>query len=151
MKKVILSLVMMLIMVSGSNGAVSEDMSVYVRKDVFEVYMQNINTNMERILQKLDKLDAKVDRNTQSISALSERVTELSTRVDGLETRMGDFGNYIYWVLVMLGIILTMPIIQKVFQGFEKPKENQSRTVTLEDVKRLIEENNVKMRNNPQA
>ena len=144
MKKAVLSLIMMLIMVSGSNGAVSEDMSVYVRKDVFEVYMQNINTNMERILQKLDSLENK-------INDVSDRLSNLSGRVDGLESRMGDLGNYIYLVLVMLGIIVSLPIIQKVFQGFEKPKENQSRTITLEDVKRLIEENNVRMRNNQQA
>ena len=140
MKKAVLSLIMMLIMVSGSNGAVSEDMSVYVRKDVFEVYMQNINTNMERILQKLDSLENK-------INDVSDRLSNLSGRVDGLESRMGDLGNYIYLVLVMLGIIVSLPIIQKVFQGLEKPKENQSRTATFEDVMRLIEENNLKLRN----
>ena len=171
MKKVILSLIMMLIMVSGSNGAVSEDMSVYVRKDIYEVHMQSMNEKLDMILQKLDKLDSKVDRNTQAISALSERVTALSTRVDGLEAtltakiegtnrridgleaRMGDLRNNIYLGWVILGILISLPIFQKMFQGREKKKEreetkeNQRRTITLEDVKRLIEENNLKLRN----
>ena len=200
MKKVILSLIMMLIIVSGSNGAVSEDMSVYVRKDIYEVHMQSMNEKLDMILQKLDKLDSKVDRNTQAISALSERVTALSTRVDGLEAtltakiegtnrridgldekltaridgldakqtaniagtngringleaRMGDLRNNIYLGWVILGILISLPIFQKMFQGREKKKEreetkeNQRRTITLEDVKRLIEENNLKLRN----
>ena len=175
MKKAVLSLIMMLIMVSGSNGAVSEDMSVYVRKDVYEVQRQSMNDKLDMILQKLDNLDAKVDKKvselSERISALSERVTALSTRVDGLEAtltakiegtnrridgleaRMGDLRNNIYLGWVILGILISLPIFQKMFQSREKQKEReetkepQRRTTTFEDVIRLIEENNMKLRN----
>ena len=87
-------------------GAASEDMNVYVRKDVFEVYMQNINTNMERIFQKLDNMESKINN-------ISDRVSALSIRMDGLDARMGDLRNDIYLGLVILGMIITLPMVQK--------------------------------------
>ena len=58
-------------------------MSVYVRKDVFEVYMQNINEKLDKILE-----EQKAQRN--DITELTKTVSVLSTRMDGLEARMGD-------------------------------------------------------------
>ena len=32
-------------------------MNMYVRKDLFEVYMQNINSNFEKVFTRLDRID----------------------------------------------------------------------------------------------
>lgn len=82
MKKVCILLFMQLLFfASACLGAVSEDMSAYVRKDVFEVYMQNINTNMERIFQKLDSMESKMNN-------MSDRLSGLTSRMGGLDARL---------------------------------------------------------------
>lgn len=147
MKKVcVLLLVQSFLFVSASLGAVSENISVYVRKDVFEVYMQNINANMERIFQKLDNMESKINNISDRVSALSSRMdglaAQLSARIDGLDARMGDLRNDIYLGLVILGIIIALPMVQKFLQVHVDRREATKPSVTLEDVMRLIEENN---------
>ena len=120
MKKAVLSLIMMLIMVSGSNGAVSEDMSVYVRKDVFEVYMQNINTNMERILQKLDKLDS-------FEATLTAKIEETNRRIDRVNTQIGDlsfhnFRNDINFLMAIVGVLVFLSVIVQIHESIKKHK-----------------------------
>ena len=143
--KLIITLILLLLTANTSNGAVSGDMSEYVRKDVYEVQMQNLNGNMERILQKLEVLDTKVND-------MSDRITGLSARVEGLESRMTDntqnlssriedMKQYIYLVLVLLGIVIVLPSVQK----FLEWRESRKPLITLEDVKRLIEENNAEL------
>ena len=220
MKKVVLLLLITLILPCKTFGATSEDMSVYVRKDVFEVYMQNINSNTEKILDELKSqrqeltsqrqaiaeirqdisgLSARVENTDSRLSArignLDERLSaringletgftaridglnsqlstridnlnsrlsaridgletgltaridglnsQLSSRIDGLDTRIGDLRNDIYLGLVILGIVISLPMVQKMLQ--ERKPTTPRQTVTLEDVQRLIEENNIKL------
>ena len=135
MRKIITALLTLQLMSVAAFGAVSEDMNVYVRKDVFEVYMQNINANQERILQRLDKLD-------DGIHTLNQTVANLSGRVDGLDKRIDDLRNGIYLWLVAIGLIVAWPKAREMFRkwGTSAP------SITLEDVRRLIEENNAEIR-----
>lgn len=132
--KAIITLLILLTMSVASNGAVSGDMSEYVRKEVFDVHMQNLNGNMERVLQKLDSLETKVNN-------MSDRITGLTARVDGLDARMGDLRNDIYLGLVILGILVGVPSVQKWYERLKASRPS----VTLEEVKRLIEENNAEL------
>ena len=157
MKNVCALLITLLCLVgTAAYGAVSEDNNVYVRKDVFEVYMQNINANMERIFQKLDNMESKINNISDRLSGLSSRIdgleaklseridgldARLSARIDGLDARIGDLRNDIYLGLVILGIIIALPMVQKMLQAHIDRKATKP-SVTLEDVMRLIEENN---------
>ena len=221
MRKIFLVGIMLAVLCPCAYGAVSEDTSVYVRKDVFEVYMQNINSNFEKISARLDRIDSNLMDITKTLATLSERLegtkaelsekidgvdkklsaridsveqkltekidgvdkklsaridsveqklTEkidgidkklsaridgleqnLSARIDGLEARMADFHNYFYWIIVLLGIILVLPMVQKFFQWREGRKETSKQSLTIEDVekvfKRLMEEQLKKERN----
>ena len=143
--KKIITLMILLIVSVPSEGALSGDMSEYVRKDVYEVQMQNLNGNMERILQKLDSIESKVND-------MSDRITGLTARVDGLDARLtetnqnlgsriDDMKQYIYLVLVLLGIVIVLPSVQK----FLDWRDSRKPLITLEEVKRLIEENNAEL------
>ena len=166
MRKIFLVGIMLAVLCPCAYGAVSEDTSVYVRKDVFEVYMQNINSNFEKISARLDRIDSNLMDITKTLATLSERLEgtkaelsekidgvdkKLSARIDGLEARMADFHNYFYWIIVLLGIILVLPMVQKFFQWREGRKETSKQSLTLEDVekifKRLMEEQLKKERN----
>ena len=147
MRRVIAVIVLSLLTGTASYGAVSED--VYVRKDVFEVYMQNINANQERILQRLDKLDDGIHALNQTVANLSGRVDGLDKRIDGLDKRIDsldkridDLRNGIYLWLVAIGLIVAWPKAREMFRkwGTSAP------SITLEDVRRLIEENNAEIR-----
>lgn len=169
MKKLLIALMFISVTAEVSYGALSEDMSVYVRKDVFEVYMQNINTNMERILQKLETLETKVSDMSERMSNISGRIDgleatltaridgstlALSNRIDGVNTRVDDLRNGLYLWLVVIGTIISWPKIREKLQSRDKP-ESTAKPLTLEDVqslvKRLIDENNAELKKQLQA
>ena len=188
MKKFILTLIITLTFTTSAFAASSDD--IYVRKDVFDVHMQNINSKLELILTELKSqrneinsmrndineltktvsvLSERIDRNFETLSAridgintslstriegintsLSSRIegvntslstriegvnTSLSARIEGLDNRVSDLRNDIYLGLVILGIIVALPNIQKFFQWREAHKP----AFTLEDVERIID------------
>lgn len=160
MKKVyVLVMIQVLAFGTACYGAVSDDL--YVRRDVFEVYMQNINANMERILQRLDRIDEGLNALSQTVANLSARVDGLDKRIDGLDKRIDgldkridsvdkridDLRNGIYLWLVAIGLFVSWPKVKESAQKWVKPAPS----ITLEDVKRLIEENNARMSGKAQA
>ena len=168
MKKLsVLLLMQLFVFGTACYGAVSEDMSVYVRKDVFEVYMRSIDEKLTMILEeqkamrkdigdlanrvsvlagRVDKLEAKVDsleaKVDSKINALEARMSDMRANIDG---RFSDLRNDIYLGLVILGIVVGLPAVQKMLQAHADRKPS----FTLEDVKRLIEENNAKLSGKP--
>lgn len=140
MKKII-PLLLLLLMSGTSNGAVSGDMSEYVRREVFEVYMQSINAKLDMILENQKEMREELKIQRKDINELAQMVSSLSARIDGLELRMGDLRNDIYLGLVIVGILVGVPSVQK---WYERLKASRP-AITLEDVKRLIEENNAEL------
>ena len=147
MRKISTIILLLLMMSSASYGAVSED--VYVRKDVFDAKMEALFNQLHGEIENFGtRLEGKID-------ALSERIDRnfdiLSARIDGLDKRMDNQQNYLYLVLVIMGIIVTLPTVQKMLQGWQDRKDSRRAYITLEDVRRLIEENNVKLQGKPQV
>lgn len=93
MKIIIFTLITLLLFVPACNAAVSEDMSVYLRKDVFEAkmdaFMSEIRLMNEQTRGEIRALSERLDG---KISALSSRVDGLESKVDakidGLETKL---------------------------------------------------------------
>ena len=174
-KKCILLLLQLLMFGTASYGAVSEDMSVYVRKDVYDANMQGMNTKLDTILEqmKLQREDIKdvreelkaqrkdVNELSQNVTRLSERLegntSSLSARIDGLDKRMegldkriDDLRNGIYLWLVAIGLVVAIIAWPKVQDMLPKWRKSTP-SITLEDVMRLIEENNLKLERKMQA
>ena len=156
MKKVCILVLIQLLLGTACYSAVSED--IYVRKDVFEANMQGINTKLDILLEQMKEFKAEMKEQreniaelTRVVSVLSERVDRnfetLSARIDGVEGQIGGLRNGIYLGLVILGIVLGMPAVQKMFQSIAERKPS----LTVEDVKRLIEEHDMKLSGRPQA
>ena len=159
MKKIIILIMLLLMMSSESFGAVSDD--VYVRKDVFDVHMQSINAKLDMMLEEMKAQRQDINDLKKTVSVMSERIDRnfdtLSARIDGLDKRidgvnmslsvstnslnkrMDDLQHYLYLVLVLLGIIVALPSIQKMLQWREERKEARKSSITLEDVERLID------------
>ena len=105
MKKFIIALIVTLVFTAPSFAVSSDD--IYVRKDVFDVHLLNINQNLERISNRLDHLEASMNELTKAVSSLSEKVSALServdgnfavlaTRIDGTNIRIDDLRNGMY-------------------------------------------------------
>ncbi|MBQ3457394.1 MAG: hypothetical protein IJG30_00385 [Synergistaceae bacterium] len=161
MKKVlVLLLIQILFYGTACYGAVSDD--IYVRKDVFEVYMRNLGDKLDMILEgqkalrqdinvlseRVSVLDRRVDRLEARMNGLDKRIDGLDKRIDGVDKRVesvdkriDDLRNGIYLWLVAIGLFLSWPKAQKMLQSFGK----STPSITLEDVRRLIEENNMKL------
>ena len=168
MKKVLLLLLIQILFYgTACYGAVSDD--IYVRKDVFEVYMRNLGDKLDMILEgqkalrqdinvlservsvldrRVDRLEARMDGLDKRIDGLDKRIDGLDKRIDGVDKRIesvdkriDDLRNGIYLWLVAIGLFLSWPKAQKMLQSFGK----STPSITLEDVRRLIEENNMKL------
>ena len=124
MKKVFAAIFLILILSSVSYGAASEDKNIYVRQDVFDAKMESL---FLRLHGEIEKLESKIDSNFR----------ELSARVDGIEKRMDTMNTFLYYLLVLLAALIVLPYVNKWLEGREIKKQS---SITIEDVKRLIEE-----------
>ena len=72
----------------------------------------------------------------------------MSGRIDGMDYKVDVLQTVVYWGLGILSTILTLvgivPMLLKFIRDMTKP------SFTLEDVKRLIEENNARLNVRPQ-
>ena len=158
MKKVyVLLLMQLLVFESACYGAVSDD--VYVRRDVFDAKMEalfnrlhaeitEVRGDIKALSERIDGLDAKLLGRIDGLDA------KLSGRIDGLDKRIDDLRNGMYLWLVVIGTILTLPSVQKMFEKWSEKKAKKDTfqmPFTLDDVRRLIEENNVKVLGKPQV
>ena len=139
MKRIFIAFLILISFYSCSYGAVSEDMNMYVRKDLFEVYMQNIDSKLENILHEVTLQREDIKNLTQSLANLTERVGKLETRVDGVEKRFDDLRYDIYLIIGLLGVLvgfIGLPFVQK---WLAERKEAKHNSLTLEDVEKVFE------------
>ena len=128
-----------------SFGAVSEDMSVYLRKDVFEAKIEalfnrlhaEIGTLKTELRSEIGSLRTELK---SEIGDLRGDVRALSARIDGLEKRVDDMHDYVYWFIVAFLAVLALPFFNRWLERREEKKTESF--VTLEKVKRLIAEAN---------
>ncbi len=137
MRKIFCAVLMMFVMCSVSFGA-SEDMSVYVRQDVFDAKMETL----------LTRIEGKIDALSERIDGLESRI---DARIDSVERRI-NYGSIIGDIMKYLPFILISALVLMVYASifFEERRSSRSPAVTLDDVKRLITEaiaeNNAKIR-----
>ena len=180
MRKILLSLIFIFAISSCSYGTVSEDMSVYVRQDVFdakmEAFMSEIRGEFQVINAKLEALDKRItdvethlsnritdiEKNTSNQIAdieknMSNRITDIeknmSNRITDIEknmsNRIDDLKTMVYWGFSLIGLLVSFAILAPSLGEFLRTLRKPS--FTLEDVKRLIEENNLRMNNRVQV
>ncbi|MBQ6737603.1 MAG: hypothetical protein IJP41_04015 [Synergistaceae bacterium] len=134
-EKFLFAILLIAVFASASYCAVSDD--VYVRKDVFEVHIQNINSTLERIMVKLDKIENDITNLSDKVSALSERMAKLEGRVDGLDYKLGTLETVVYWGFAILTTVIAiagiLPTTEKFLRNIRKPQ------LTIEDGERLID------------
>ena len=147
MRKILLSLIFIFAISSCSYGTVSEDMSVYVRQDVFdakmEAFMSEIRGEFQVINAKLEALDKRI---TDVETHLSNRITDIEKN---MSNRIDDLKTMVYWGFSLIGLLVSFAILAPSLGEFLRTLRKPS--LTLEDVKRLIEENNLRMNNRVQV
>ena len=150
MKKFFMSLILIFLISSVAYGAASED--VYVRQDVFDAKMEAWFNKLHSEIAdfrseiKTEIADFRTEVKTE-IADLRGDIKELSGRIDGLDYKVDVLQTVVYWGLGILSFIIgsfvLAPIVGGIIQNLRRPQ------FTLEDIRRLIEENNAKFR--PQA
>lgn len=124
-KKFISALLIIFVFSSISYGASSDD--IYVRKDVFDAKMEALFNRLHGEIQALG-------------NELKGEMKALGARMDALEKRMGSLETIVTWIFALLSVVVAAIALTPLIREFHKPK------FTLEDVKKLIEENNAKLR-----
>ena len=183
MKKFMMMIMFALIICGVSYGAETADSEIYVRKEVFNAYMDSINSKFDAIMREMkqmreemreeikgikedmkqmreetkaefssireelkaqreeikqvrEEMNKEIKSLRQDISNIAASVAALSQRVHDIDARIGDTQNFLYLLIVMLGILMALPMVQK----FLEWNASRKPSITLEDVKRLIEE-----------
>ena len=139
-------------MLHGDIQALSERMNrnfetLSARMDSLEGRMSDMKDSLERRMS--DMKDGLEGRMSDMKNSLETRMSDMKSSLEGqisglhstIEGRIGDLRNDIYLGLVILGIVVGLPVVQKMFKSLADRKK----TITLEDVMRLIEENNAKL------
>ena len=116
MKRILIVLMLLLSSVSASYAA-SEDMSVYVRQDVFDA-------KMEKFMAEIKLMNGET---------LSE-IRSLNSRMDSLEKRMSSLEVMIYWVLGTLGVAFAALALSPYLNNLRK------QSLTIDMVNDLIAE-----------
>ena len=179
MKKIFMILIFIYLLSPSAFGAASED--IYVRQDVFDAKMENlflrlhseienlgnkINGRIDALSERVDGnflalssridgldkriegLDKRIDGLDKRIDGLDKRIDGLDKRVDGLDKRIDGTNTFLYYLMILLGTLLILPFVNKWFEDRKASKN----FITLDEVRRLIEENNAKLSNiRPQA
>ena len=102
----------------------------------------NFATLSGRIDGNFTTLSERIDGNSATLSGrIDGNFATLSGRMDGLDKRMDDLRNGIYLWLVAITLIVSWPKARDVLKNWIKPVPS----ITIEDVMRLIEENNAKL------
>ncbi len=137
-KKFIPALLIIFIFSSISYGASSDD--IYVRKDVFDAKMEAQFNKLHGEIQALG------NELKGEIKALESRMVgmfnKLEGRLDGMEKRIDATNNFLYYLLVLLGALLILPSVNKWLEARKEAKKY----MTLEDVLKIVEEHNAKLR-----
>ena len=148
MKKFIIALIVTLVFTAPSFAASSDD--IYVRKDVFDVHLLNINQNLERISNRLDKIELSISELSKAIAVLSERTDRnfdiLSARIDGTNSRIDDLRNGMYlWLVIigtfstLVGVVIAWPRAKNFIQNMYNKRDSQKQYFTLDDIEKLID------------
>ena len=87
------------------------------------------------------KIDSAVGELRGDIKALSARIDGIDKRMDSMEKRMDFMNSFLYYLFVLLAALLILPPVSRWFEARKEAKKS----LTLEDVRRLIEENNAKL------
>ena len=152
MKNFILAIILSITLTASAFAANSDD--IYVRKDVFDVHMQNINQNLEKILSELQAqrndindlkkavavLSERTDRNFETLSARIDGVNHsLSNRIDGVNSRIDDLRNGLYLWLVVIGTFISFITLFIAWPRVKDFLTAQKNTLTIQDVERIID------------
>ena len=134
---------MIMLLPSVTYATTSEDTSLYVRQDVYNSDMRNINDKLNSILEELKVQREELKAQGEAINKLNNSIATLSERTDGnyknLDTRINDLRQDIYLGLVILGLLAGFPAAKEFLKWREETKEARKPSFTLEDVEKLIE------------
>ena len=98
-----------------------------------------------------DKIDGVNKTLSEKIDGVDKRLSEkidgvnnsLSEKIDGTSTRVDDLRNGLYLAFTLVTVVASLPFLKKWYEEHAQQKlEAMKASFTLEDVKKLIEENN---------
>ena len=127
MKKFLTVILFVFVLEASSFGAVSEDMNVYVRQDVFDAKMETLffrlHSEIENLGTRLEgKIDALSAEMNGKIDALSKRIDGIDKRIDGLDKRIDDTNTFLYYFIVLFVALIALPYVNKWFETRKEKK-----------------------------
>ena len=118
---------------------------------------RRVDDNYHSLEKRIDDLEKRTDDKFINMEKrMDNNYHSLEKRIDdnyySLDARISDLRNGMYLGLVLFGTVVGLPFVNKWREEKQKEKEEQRRpSITLEDVMRLIEENNLKLSGKPQV
>ena len=122
MKKILIAFMIVIKLCSCSSAAENDD--IYVRKDLFESYMKNIDSKLDIIMKEQALMREDIKNINSRLTALETRVSKLEAKVDGLYVAISNrfdsvekrFDVLFYLVIAfigLIGVIFGLPVVQR--------------------------------------
>ena len=117
--------------------------------DKFQSLEARMDEKFRGVDEKFQSLETRMNERFRSVDdkfqSLETRMNEgfrgVDDKIQNLDTRISDLRNGIYLWLVAIGLVATWPKVREIFRNMG----SSSPSITLEDVKRLIAENNAEL------
>ena len=117
--------------------------------DKFQSLEARMDEKFRGVDEKFQSLETRMNERFRSVDdkfqSLETRMNEgfrgVDDKIQNLDTRISDLRNGIYLWLVAIGLVATWPKVREIFRSMS----SSSPSITLEDVKRLIAENNAEL------
>ena len=167
MRRVIFAVMLVCFMSAGA-FAVSEDMSVYVRQDVFDAKMETLFLRLHGEIENLGtRLEGKIDALSEKIDGVDKKLSEkidgvdrkLSEKIDGVDRKLSEkidgvdrklsaridgvdkrIDDTHTYIYWILVLLGAIFIMPFVNKFWEFRREHRTPAVTIEDVQRIVME-----------
>ena len=128
MKKFLIAVLILISFCSYSFATENED--IYVRKDLFESYMKNIDLKLDSILKEQALMREDIKNIDSRLTKLETKVdgvyVALSNRIDGVEKRFDVLFNLLIAFIGLIGVIFGLPVVQRWWEERRDKKQNEN-------------------------
>ena len=130
-KKIFLAFAIIFALCSCSFAAENiENNDIYVRKDLFEAYMKNIDSKLDTIIKEQALMREDIKNIDSRLTKLETKVDgiyiALSNRIDGVEKRFDVLFYLVIAFIGVIGIVFALPVVQRWWEERRDKKQNEN-------------------------
>ena len=107
-------------------------------KSELQSEIKNVKSDLQGVKSELQSEIKNVKSDLQS--EIQNVKSDLREQIARIDERTGNTLHVVYWILASLAVIIALPSVQKLLIWWYDSKKRSAQSVTLDDVKKLLDE-----------